>query len=301
MARFHIKTATLTFGSTAFEMASGPAASGKGQTRDAVEVTALSDTFLILRKTEELEMEETAFYIECFQSTAACASDFFRDLFIDIIETGSSLVDHVHDRFCGNMTCREEDSALRIANSVKCRDFPFNELFHNIRDFRFISEELFHFVITADFPCCLRTDAAVRFYNDRITGHFHEGIGVIHVRHHLPSGRHDPCLRIVLFHLGFASIAHDLICLQTGRDIEIRSQSGILLHPVLVIALDPIHFPVSGREITHRAYHLVIIFQIAYLIVFCQGIFQLPVQVIIRSVANSQYIDAIIVKSDAKT
>lgn len=45
MARFHIKTATLTFGSTAFEMASGPAASGKGQTRDAVEVTALSDTF----------------------------------------------------------------------------------------------------------------------------------------------------------------------------------------------------------------------------------------------------------------
>ena len=45
MARFHIKSATLTFGGNPYEMASGPAASGKDQTRDAVEVTALSDTF----------------------------------------------------------------------------------------------------------------------------------------------------------------------------------------------------------------------------------------------------------------
>ena len=44
MARFHIKSATLTVGSTAYEMASGPAGSGKAQTREAVEVTALSDS-----------------------------------------------------------------------------------------------------------------------------------------------------------------------------------------------------------------------------------------------------------------
>lgn len=45
MARFHIKSATLTFGSTEFEMANGPGSSSKGQTREPVEVTALSDTF----------------------------------------------------------------------------------------------------------------------------------------------------------------------------------------------------------------------------------------------------------------
>lgn len=39
--RFAVKSAVLTFGSTTFDMASGPAA--KGETREAVDVTALSD------------------------------------------------------------------------------------------------------------------------------------------------------------------------------------------------------------------------------------------------------------------
>lgn len=41
--RYHIKSATMTFGSTVFEMATGPAA--KSQTKEAVDVTALSDSF----------------------------------------------------------------------------------------------------------------------------------------------------------------------------------------------------------------------------------------------------------------
>ena len=40
--RYHVKSATLTFGASTFEMATGPAA--KAQTREAVDVTALSDT-----------------------------------------------------------------------------------------------------------------------------------------------------------------------------------------------------------------------------------------------------------------
>ena len=40
--RYHVKSATLTFGSSTFEMASGPAA--KSQTKEAVEVTALADS-----------------------------------------------------------------------------------------------------------------------------------------------------------------------------------------------------------------------------------------------------------------
>ena len=41
-ARYAIKAATLTFGSTTYDMASGPVM--KSQTKDAVEVTALSDS-----------------------------------------------------------------------------------------------------------------------------------------------------------------------------------------------------------------------------------------------------------------
>jgi len=40
--RYHVKSATLTFGSATYEMASGPAA--KSQTKEAVDVTALSDS-----------------------------------------------------------------------------------------------------------------------------------------------------------------------------------------------------------------------------------------------------------------
>ena len=41
--RYHVKSATLTFGSAVYEMANGPAA--KGQTREATEVTSLADAF----------------------------------------------------------------------------------------------------------------------------------------------------------------------------------------------------------------------------------------------------------------
>lgn len=41
VSRYAVKSATLTFGSTTYEMASGPAM--KGQTKEAVEVTALTD------------------------------------------------------------------------------------------------------------------------------------------------------------------------------------------------------------------------------------------------------------------
>ena len=42
-SRYHLKTARMTFGSAEYEMDVGPGA--KGQTREAVDVTALADTF----------------------------------------------------------------------------------------------------------------------------------------------------------------------------------------------------------------------------------------------------------------
>ena len=42
VSRYAVKSATLTFGSTSFEMATGPAM--KAQTKEAVEVTALTDS-----------------------------------------------------------------------------------------------------------------------------------------------------------------------------------------------------------------------------------------------------------------
>lgn len=41
--RYHVKSATMSIGSKSFDMATGPHA--KGQTREALEVTALSDVF----------------------------------------------------------------------------------------------------------------------------------------------------------------------------------------------------------------------------------------------------------------
>ena len=41
MNRWGIKSATLTFGSTSYDMASGVA--GKSETKDAIDVTALTD------------------------------------------------------------------------------------------------------------------------------------------------------------------------------------------------------------------------------------------------------------------
>lgn len=79
MNRWGIKSATLTFGGTAYDMASGIA--GKSETRDALEVTALSDQVKKFIVGALKEIDE--FTLTLFQGTS--------DITIDTEPTSASL------------------------------------------------------------------------------------------------------------------------------------------------------------------------------------------------------------------
>lgn len=79
MNRWGIKSATLTFGGTAYDMASGIA--GKSETRDALEVTALSDQVKQFIVGALKEIDE--FTLTLFQGTS--------DITIDTAPAAASL------------------------------------------------------------------------------------------------------------------------------------------------------------------------------------------------------------------
>lgn len=70
-ARYAVKSATLTFGGTTYEMAAAPA--GKSETREAVEVTALSDQVKQFIKGALKETGE--FTVTLYQGSADVTAD----------------------------------------------------------------------------------------------------------------------------------------------------------------------------------------------------------------------------------
>ena len=77
---------------------------------------------------------------------------------------------------------------------------------------------------------------------------------------------------------------------QTCSHIEVRTQTGILLQPVLVIGLYPVYLAILEREIGNSTEDLVVIFQVIHLVILCKAAAKGRIQSLIRGVGNTKHI-----------
>ena len=149
--------------------------------------------------------------------------------------------------------------------------------------------------LIADFKCIDSADTVVRFYDYRITYLLDKSKALRKICHQVKTGTGNLRLGIEIFHAGFALYYGELLGPHSG-DIEILPQPGVLLQPVLIIALEPVDFSVLKTEKGDRAVHLVIVFHGVDPIILCQSSLQCIIEGIVWGIPDSQHVDSVCVQ-----
>ena len=113
------------------------------------------------------------------------------------------------------------------------------------------------------------------------------------------AGSGNAGLRIVLFHFGLVPDQGDFFR-SHSRNIEVLTKAGILLQPVLVVALKSVDLSVLKAEKGHSAVHFIVVFHIVYAIVLRQSALQRKIESIIGGVPDSKDIDSVFMKLNAE-
>ena len=133
----------------------------------------------------------------------------------------------------------------------------------------------------------------IRFYDHRPSNHLDKLHTSMKIIYHMVTGRRNSGFLIKLLHTGFAFDPWHITLLKSTGNVKSSSQLCILFQPVLVVGFQPVDRTIFKDQKCHTPVNFIIVFQVAYLIIFCQVLFQILAQFIIWLIADSQNIHAI--------
>ena len=122
---------------------------------------------------------------------------------------------------------------------------------------------------------------------------FGESLGLRYICRHTPAGGGDTGFLVVGFHHGFALKLFDLSGFNTGGDIKICPQAGILFQPIFIVAFYPVDLAILESEKAHGAQHFIIVFHVVHMVILGQCAFEQGGQRFVRGIANAKHIYAI--------
>ena len=157
------------------------------------------------------------------------------------------------------MGSTEDDFSVLIGNAIEADDIARNEFFHNILGLQILLIEVLQLLIVGDLPGRIGSNAIIRFHNDRIADFLYEFLSFGRSCYQMVAGNWYTSLLIEGFHIGLGLVAHDRITLVAGRDIEVRTQTGILFQPEFIIAFKPVNLAMFMCKPGNGTIHLVII------------------------------------------
>ena len=113
------------------------------------------------------------------------------------------------------------------------------------------------------------------------------------------AGRRDPGLRVVFLHSGLAFDGGEGFRPE-ARYVEVLPEPGVLLQPVLVVALKPVDLSVFEAEKGYGAVHFCIVFHIVYAVILGQCALQHVVEGVVGSIPDPEHVDSVFMQLDAE-
>ena len=184
-------------------------------------------------------------------------------------------IDDIHDRLGEGVACLEDDVVVLIGNAVEGNDIAGNEFLHDVLGSEILLIEIRQLFIILDFPCRACAYTAIRFDDDRIADLRHEFLSFFQCGGQVISGNRHAGFVVVGFHIRLALETHDIVGIVTAFDIEIGTQSCVLLEPEFVVGFQPVDFSVLVGEPGDSSVHLVVIHHGVDTVVFSACVFHL--------------------------
>ena len=266
-------------------------------------VSLLAQAFAVAVQLEELQVHEAALDVESLHRAAANLGELGGDGLVGVVAGVQVVVDNLHDGCGEHAVVLEDGLPVRVKNGVVAYQEAGNELLHHIilEVVRMGGEPGIQFLGIADFGGAAGAHAAVRLGNDGIAGLLHEGLYLGRTFGPFDlTGRGNAAQGIVFFHLALVADGGNLVVLDAGGHVEVCPEAGVLFQPVLVVGFNPVNLaPLVGKP-GHGPVHFLVVAQIVYLVVVAQALPELPGQVLVVGVRNTQHIDAVGLEAGAE-
>ena len=257
----------------------------------AHEIADFPEPLAGLGQAEELEMDKPALDAEGLEGGAAAFPQLFRDLRQHEVRHVQVAIDNVHDGPRKMGAGLEQGIAVAVADGVVGVDFAGDELFHHVGDGGLDGEEGVQFRVAADLVGGLGADADFRLHDHRVAHILQEGTGGFRRGDLELTGCRDVGLGVVDFLGGLALELGDVLQLDAGGDVEVRSEAGVQFQPVFVVGLEPVDFAVFVGEPGDGPEGLVVVFHRGHVVVFREVCLQFGREGLIGGVADAEDID----------
>ena len=186
-------------------------------------------------------MDKSTFYTKGLHRRPSCCPHIIRNMFFNIEHTVIMVVDTIHDRNRGMIACLKYRFSLTVHDRIIRVNLSGHKLFHNkLHTMKIFFMECPQLILTLQFISRGRTDTIIRLHDNRISHLLHKSKTFRQIRHQMIPGCWNTCLCIIRFHFRFILHMFHVSRLHS-RNIKIRSQSGILLQPIFIIAFKTIH------------------------------------------------------------
>ena len=249
---------------------------------------------LVAGEAEKFEMNKTAGHAEALYRGTAESACVLRQLLQNVIEGIVVVVDNVHDRKVGDVACLKQRFSAGIDDSVVGIDQSVDKFLHDIGETAVaFGEEGGELLFVLQLVGSRRTDAVVGLDDDRPSDLFDKVQAALFIAHHMVPRGGNPRAAVVFLHGRLVFDARHILNAETGRDVEIAAQMGILFQPVLVVGLKKINPAVFEDEEGHCAVDLVVVLQRGDLVILRQAVFEFEAELVIRLVADAEDVYAV--------
>ena len=238
-------------------------------------------------------MDETSGYAKSLSGAAADLPHAFRHIGAGVVMQVQVLIDDVHDGGRPDGHVLKERLAVSIHDGFVGAEVADHELLHDIGNLRQGFVESVEVLLIFQLPCIRGADADGGLDDNGIADLVNKGKGCFPGGDFALSGCGNLSILIHLFHQGFVLDEADAVGLHAGRDIEVGTQAGVLLQPVLIQGFDPVDLAVFEGEESDSPEYLVIILQGRDLVILGQRALEAVLKIIIRGVADAQDIGAV--------
>ena len=265
-------------------------------------VAFAAEPFTVAVQLEELQVDETAGRAEGLDGAAADTGQFGRNGLVDPVSGVEVPVDDVHNRLREHGVVFKDRLQAGIVDGVVAQQLAGDELFDDkAGSIGMGIKPGVQLGIAAKLVGAAGAHAAVGFGNHRITGFGRErpdrfaAFGALD----LPGGR-NTAQGVVFLHLALVADGGHTVAADAGRHAEGGTQAGILLKPVFVVRFDPVDLAVLVGEPGYAAVHLVVVFQAVHLIIIREILAQLPREILVVRVRNTQHVHAVALRAGAE-
>ena len=267
------------------------AARGPHVDLQAHHVPGLAQARLGLGEPEELQMEAAPLHPEGLEHRLARFAQVRRHLGGHIVVHRAPVVHHLHDGNRRDVAGTEENLPLAVHDAVEGADHTGHVLLQQVGRVQIGVQQPLQIRVIADGHIAYGAHAAVGLGHHGIAHGPGEGAGrgLVAVEQ-MPAGGGDPRLLVEGLHGALVLHGVEGFGHQAAGDVEVLPQPGVLLQPVLVVALQKVNFSVFKGEIGNRTEHLVVILHAAHPVVFAQGVPELGVKLVVGRVADAQHV-----------